>query len=190
MMQWIENGEVCDDYTTRIWRGEIQYGGFKATNWYSIGGIDHPLFKCYMGILYSNADKFEGLNLHLYGGIQEEWCSWDIDWFISGGVPGYQVMECMKILIETGFNLHLYPDVYYSEIFEHAAFSEKQEDPLSPKWIYQYSNYFAKNGVTSDLSILESHHGLWRKWLPGPHNEKTMKKLSTGFAYKKPIKIF
>lgn len=189
MPKWIENGEVCDDYTTKIWRGEIQYGEFKATNWYSIGGPEHPLFKCYLGILYSHVDKFEGLNLHLYGGIQEDWCSWDIDWFISGKSVGYQVKECMRIIIETGFSLHLYPDVYYAEEFDQSMY-EKGERTISPKWIYQYSNCFTNNGVASDLSILEPDNGLWRKKIEGLHKEKVLSKLDAGFVYKKPIKIF
>ena len=95
--------------------GEIQYGDFKNSNWYgNFTDKNDPRITNHIAKIMSKPEMFEGLNLHIVGGLLEGWGTWDIDWALSGSFNKAQVKKAIDWITKIGFEDGIYPDVTYS----------------------------------------------------------------------------
>jgi hypothetical protein len=179
---------MVDHETTLIWEGEIQYGRWKASTWYSVGGWNHPLFQKYLNEVKANSHLFEGFNLYITGGLLEDWQSWDIDWILTGPYDPSKIKPAMELITEVGFNLGLYPDVHYSRII-FSLYDWQRDGKSYSDWVYELSNVFIKDGVQTDMSFCHPVDGMFKRWNNYPF-QKNLERHNSGYKYHQPVQIF
>jgi len=181
--------EHTDHFRTLVWHGEIQYGDHIANEWYSPGGPKHPLFQANLRAVKSKPELFEGYNLHITGGLLEDWHSWDVDWALTGPWDPTRIKDALEWIIECGYEHRLWPDATYSEEF--FDINEYQMGKVEPKqdWLYHTSNKFSKGGVAKNLDHYIEIDGLYRSICKYPF-PKNLEKIDVGYKYQQPLKIF
>ena len=85
--------------------GEIQYGDFKNSNWYgNFTDKNDPRITKHIAKIMSKPEMFEGLDLHIVGGLLEGWGTWDIDWALSGSFNKAQVKKAIDWITKIGLS--------------------------------------------------------------------------------------
>jgi len=171
--------------------GEIQYGDFKNSNWYgNFTDKNDPRITNHIAKIMSKPEMFEGLNLHIVGGLLEGWGTWDIDWALSGSFNKAQVKKAIDWITKIGFEDGIYPDVTYSSKGVFDLHEWQKTGVCVNRWIYRYHNEFIKENEKTEypLYIKDSGTGLYLVFeeCPFPKNIEMDKK---GHKYKKPWKI-
>lgn len=187
-MNWFSDGVEYNDYSTLVWNGTIQYGPFIATNWYAIGGPEHPLFKTLLRRVKFEIPELQNYDLYTIGGLIEEWISWDIDLFIVGKYEPGIVKKILHQMHEIAFDLHLYIDLHFTSTLWVPTLDANGKYQEFFTYNYELSNIFIKNGVQMDLSKYEEVDGLWRAQHNLPY-DKHRDRLDNGIFYKPPVKV-
>lgn len=187
-MEWFVDGIKYSDYSTLLWDGTIQYGPFTATNWYAIGGPNHPLFKTLLDRFKSEIPELRDYELYTIGGLIEEWISWDIDLFLLGKYDPPTIRNMLYQMHKIAFDLHLYIDLHFTSSL---WVPRKDENGNYEKfWTHNYelSNLFVRDEIRIDLSEYEEIDGLWRMKHYLPY-QKHIERLESGTFYKPPVKL-
>jgi len=179
---------VVNNFDTNVWYGTIEYHSHSATNWFSIGGIEHPLFKTLVSRIKSDVPEVYNFELYTMGGILEDWMSWDIDLALIGEYNPKLIKKCFEGIVKIGFDLHLYVDVQYQhKLWRIDTYSKTgQLDEIHEN--YELSNYFAKDGQIQDLSYYELIDGIYKRNVIYPY-PKHIKKHAEGYVYKSPLRL-
>ena len=179
---------MVNDFDTRVWYGSIQYGPFSATNWFSIGGVEHPLFKTLISRIKSEVPEVYNFELYTMGGILENWMSWDVDLALIGEYKPDLIKKCFEGIIGIAFDLHLYVDLQYQEkLWRIDEFSKTgQLNEIHEN--YELSNCFVRNGEIKDLSHYQLIDGIYKRNVIYPY-PKHIKKYEEGYVYKSPLRL-
>jgi hypothetical protein len=179
---------MITDFDTRVWYGEIQYGSFSAKNWFSIGGIEHPLFKTLINRIKQEVPEIYNFELYTMGGILEDWMSWDVDLALVGDYKPDLIKRCFEGVVGIAFDLHLYVDIQYQkELWRIDVFSESGDlNEIHDN--YELSNFFSRNGEIEDLSHYEYVDGIYKRKVIYPF-PKHIEKRNEGHSYKSPIRL-
>jgi hypothetical protein len=160
----------------------IEYGEFKTSGWFLIGGIDHPLCKILIDGIVSLKHLIPNHQVFLVGGVLEDWIGSDVDVTITGDtVPP---VEFFIQVHKLSFYLHLYVDLHYQRTVWDPSGMKYEEH-----WCYEYSNHFAKDGVKSDLSFYQKDEsGLYKRYNVYPF-PKHLAAATRGYTYHPPFRI-
>lgn len=176
---------------TDIWQGEIEYGPFKRSIWLAIDNHSHPLFRALMDDLRAIEEFSHGYSLYVFGGILEDWLSWDIDVAITGDYRPEILKPLMHKILDVSFKRGIYIDLKFilnSDVFDFRDWLRDSEMMLREYQVIEYSDKFLKNGVSQDFNNIMEIDGLWRRSIYLP-SRKQLSKMEEGYDYASPIKI-
>jgi len=179
------------DSFTDIWQGQIEYGPFKRSLWLGISDISHPLFKSLITDLKRIEHFKNGYNLYIFGGILEDWLSWDIDMAITGEYNPVILKDLMHRILEISFNRAIYIDLKYilnRNVFDFNEWLLDEDLNMLEYQVVEYSDSFVKNGVSQEFNKIEPKDGLWHRTIYLP-SSKQLSKYEQGYKYKSPIQI-
>lgn len=176
---------------TDIWQGEIEYGPFKRSIWLAIANQSHPLFHALINDLRAIEEFSHGYSLYVFGGILEDWLSWDIDVAITGEYRPEILKPLMHKILDVSFKRGIYIDLKFilnSDVFDFRDWLRDSEMMMREYQVIEYSNNFLKNGVSQDFYNIMEIDGLWRRSIYLP-SRKQLSKMEEGYHYASPIKI-
>lgn len=179
---------IMNHEKTELWVGDIKYGNYSRTQWFSVEGWKNSLFQMNLKNVKSKPELFQGYDLVVTGGLLEDWMSWDVDWVLCGPYNPSKIIEAINWIVLCGFDCGLYPDVNYCDF--HISISELQSLNLSYcGTIYELSNDFTRNGVSKMIEY-EKIDGLYKRNVCYPRSTKELIKFKKGYVYKRPLTIF
>ena len=176
---------------TDIWQGEIEYGPFKRSIWLAIPNQSHPLFHALINDLRAIEEFAHGYSLYVFGGILEDWLSWDIDVAITGEYRPEILKPLMHKILDVSFKRGIYIDLKFilnSDVFDFRDWLRDSEMMISEYQVIEYSDKFLKNGVSQEFNNIGEMDGLWRRSIYLP-SRKQLSKMEEGYHYASPIKI-
>lgn len=176
---------------TDIWQGEIEYGPFKRSIWLAIANQSHPLFHALINDLRAIEEFSHGYSLYVFGGILEDWLSWDIDVAITGEYRPEILKPLMHKILDVSFKRGIYIDLKFilnSHVFDFRDWLRDSEMIISEYQVIEYSDKFLKNGVSQEFNNITEMDGLWRRSIYLP-SRKQLSKMEEGYHYASPIKI-
>jgi hypothetical protein len=176
---------------TDIWQGEIEYGPFKRSVWLAIPNQSHPLFHALINDLRAIEEFAHGYSLYVFGGILEDWLSWDIDVAITGEYRPEILKPLMHKILDVSFKRGIYIDLKFilnSDVFDFRDWLRDSEMMLTEYVVIEYSDKFLKNGVSQEFNNISEMDGLWRRSIYLP-SRKQLSKMEEGYHYASPIKI-
>jgi hypothetical protein len=176
---------------TDIWQGEIEYGPFKRSIWLAIPNQSHPLFHALINDLRAIEEFAHGYSLYVFGGILEDWLSWDIDVAITGEYRPEILKPLMHKILDVSFKRGIYIDLKFilnSDVFDFRDWLRDSEMMISEYQVIEYSDKFLKNGVSQEFNNISEMDGLWRRSIYLP-SRKQLSKMEEGYHYASPIKI-
>jgi hypothetical protein len=180
------------NHFTDIWRGEIKYGNFDRSLWLAVPNVSHPLFKALMDEIKA-IEHFNnnGFNLYVFGGILENWTSWDIDVAITGPYRPTILKDLFYKILHISFQFGIYIDLKYilgSDVFDFQEWLKDSELKMIEYQVVEYSNLFLKNGIPQDFVDIKMKDGLWHRSIYLP-SKKQLSKYEEGYIYNSPILI-
>jgi hypothetical protein len=176
---------------TDIWQGQIEYGPFKRSIWLAVPNVSHPLFKALMAEIKAIDHLKNGYNIYIFGGILEDWLSWDIDMAITGEYNSEVLKNLMQKILEISFNRGIYIDLKYildSKVFDFNEWLLDENLNMIEYQVVEYSDSFLRNAVSQKFSNIELRDGLWHRTIYLP-SSKQLSKYEQGYKYKSPIQI-
>lgn len=176
---------------TDIWEGEIEYGPFKRSIWLAIPNDTHPLFHALLNDLRAIEEFTHGYSLYVFGGILEDWVSWDIDVAITGEYRPDILKSLMHKILDVSFKRGIYIDLKFileSEVFDFSKWLQDSGLNLIEYQVVEYSEKFLKNGVSQKFDNIRFIDGLWHRSIYLP-SRKQLSKMEEGYHYASPIKI-
>lgn len=176
---------------TDVWEGEIQYGPFNRSLWLAITNTTHPLFEALLNDLKGIEHFKEGYNLYVFGGLLEDWLSWDIDVAITGEYRPDVIKLLMHKILEISFKYAIYIDLKFilnSDVFDFRKWLQDSNMNIIEYQVVEYSNTFIKNGVRQKFDNIEFKDELWHRSIYLP-SRKQLSKMEEGYYYASPIKI-
>jgi len=189
-------------YRTEIWEGRIEYGNFRANNWFSIGGFRHPLFRAICRDLAHQFTRgivdLSNHEVFVCGGLLEPWMSWDIDMVVIGE-PNNDAKRLMYELKRLGFLYHLYIDVNLQQDLQGinlncgglSSWDQKKFTydafEIANKW--GRSELDGSNQVTEVYDWQPMPNGLYKRRITYPFDKNLSKFRQDGYIYHTPIKL-
>ena len=187
---------IHDHYRTEMWDGYLEYGRFKGSKWFAIGGYRHPLFKAItreIEWLYGqNKYNIRDYTIYVCGGLLEDWVSWDVD-MVLVGKRNSDAFEILSALKEIGFRYRVYIDANLQETAEGVLMNcggmkdyDGRELTIAA---YEISNRFVKDGDVSVYDWPLGDYMLHERELVYPFTKNLVKYKKEGYLYRPPITI-
>jgi hypothetical protein len=179
------------NHFTDIWQGDIKYGDFERSLWLAVPNVSHPLYNALMDEIKAIEHINNGFNLYVFGGILENWTSWDIDMAITGEYNPVILKDLMHRILEISFNRAIYIDLKYilnRNVFDFNEWLLDEDLNMLEYQVVEYSDSFVKNGVSQEFNNIELKDGLWHRTIYLP-SSKQLTKYEQGYNYKSPIQI-
>lgn len=126
---------------------EISYAGFTANKWQQVIGIDHDVCQRIISRIKSEVDV-TGYSIWVYGGVLENWATWDIDMSLIGEFNRHKVRNIMSNVVKIGFEEGVYIDLKYQFHDEPIDFDYYLNNGMEPK-VYKFAeldDIFINNG--------------------------------------------
>lgn len=95
---------------------QVRWGQHSRNEWYSPGGLGHPLVARIIAEIQANEHLFEGRKIFIGGGVLQPWHSWDIDVFIEGEWSP-SVRAALEWVAGLGFHYGVFVDVRLVEAY-------------------------------------------------------------------------
>lgn len=175
------------NFITETWEGKLQYGEFVGNYWLGIGGPEHPIIKKIIYEIQSlpNIDDFD---VFITGGILEDWVTWDLDVVVTGNFNPIKLRSILREIVKIGFNNQVYIDVVFKKQLWRVDLTTSDNPNKEISWIWEYSNIFKENNVSTKNFRFYLDEGLFRRlyYVPQP---KHFEKIKQGYRYKKPVQI-
>lgn len=89
----------------------VKYGDYSQDTWNGIIGLEDPIFKSWFEKI---KPIVEGYELWIYGGILEDWLTYDIDATLIGPKDPIRVNQILNDIARISFEYGIYPDIKYS----------------------------------------------------------------------------
>ena len=89
----------------------IKYGKYKCSNWNGIISLEDPLFKSWFEKI---KPYLVGYEFWVYGGVLEDWLTFDIDATIIGPNNPEHINWMLDNIVRVSFEYGLFPDIKYS----------------------------------------------------------------------------
>ena len=159
----------------------IIYGDYQCSQWNGVIGLNDPLFKVWLEAIKPHLDGYE---LWIYGGVIEEWLSFDIDATIIGPNNPQHINWMLSNIARVSFEYGIFPDIKYSidnKIFKWSQWVATRES-VTCKYAY-YRPSMIVNGKLIEWGTLEND--LWVSTRVWPMR----KAIGKDHIYKDPIQI-
>jgi hypothetical protein len=160
---------------------KIEYGEFTTHLWNGIIGINDPLFKKWLERIQPYLDGYE---LWIYGGVLEDWLTYDIDASLIGPLDPNKINHILREIVRVSFEFGLYPDIKYA--FDGQLFRWSDWIASGETHQIKYAYYQPKMWVNDKLIEWgRLQNGLWvneRAW-------PMQKAIYSNHHYKDPIRI-
>ena len=159
----------------------IIYGDYQCSQWNGVIGLNDPLFKVWLEAIKEYLDGYE---LWVYGGVIEDWLTFDLDATIIGPNDPKRINEVLENIVRVSFSYGLFPDIKYSidsKLFNWSSW-ERTGEYTTCKYAY-YRPSMIVDGKHIEWGTLEND--LWVSTRVWP-----MKKaIHKDHTYKDPIQI-
>jgi len=179
---------MINHYETQLFEGTIEYHTYKETNWFAIGGINHPLFKTLISRINQEIEDLKYFDLYVVGGALEDWVSWDVDFAVIGQYYPQKIYNVLDGISRISFDLHLYCDAHFQKKLWKPDVWGKYDTGEIDHECWELSNHFVRDGRKWDLSHYEYSDGLYKKVMSYPFPKHISKK-KEGYIYHAPIKV-
>lgn len=159
----------------------IKYGDYQESAWNGIIGLDDPLFKVWFDRI---KPYLIGYEFWVYGGVIEDWLTFDIDATIIGPNSPSHINWMLDNIVRISFEYGVFPDIKYSinnKLFTWSDW-ELTRKPVLCKYAYYKPSMFVNNKFV-DWGTLED--GLWVAERTWPMNKSIYK----DHTFKDPIRI-
>ena len=159
----------------------IKYGDFECSELVGIISMDDPLFKAWWNKVKQYLDGYE---FWIYGGVLENWLTYDIDATIIGPNDPNRINFMLENIVRISFEYSIFPDIKYSidgKLFKWSEWMDTGETVLCSYDYYKPNMFISNKGVYWG----SLKNGLWvadRLW----PLQKTIQK---NHNYKDPIRI-
>ena len=159
----------------------IEYGDYSCAEWNGITHLEDPMFQKWLEKIRPILNGYE---LWVYGGILEDWLTFDIDATLIGPKDPQRINQILKDIVRISFEYGYFPDIKYSidgKIFNWSHW-EKTGEYTEIRYAY-YQPSMTVNGKFIGWGYLEDD--LWcgtRIW-------PMKKQIHKDHIYKDPIQI-
>lgn len=159
----------------------IKYGEYTQSKWNGLISTEDPLFKSWLEQI---KPVINGYELWIYGGILEDWLTFDLDATLIGPNDPQRVNKMLDDIIRISFDYGIFPDIKFSidsKIFNWSHW-ELTGEYTQIKYAY-YKPEMWVNGKLIKWGTLEND--LWigtRVW-------PMKKQIHKNHQYKDPIQI-
>lgn len=159
----------------------IIYGDYQCSQWNGVIGLNDPLFKVWLEAIKEYLDGYE---LWVYGGVIEDWLTFDLDATIIGPNDPKRINEVLDNIARVSFSYGLFPDIKYSidgKLFNWSEW-ERTGEYTTCKYAY-YRPSMIVDGKLIEWGTLEND--LW----VGTRIWPMKKAIHKDHTYKDPIQI-
>ena len=160
----------------------IKYGDYTCSKFKPMLGTNDPRFLSWCDEV---APYLEGYSLYVYGGILENWETYDIDGTLAGPFDPVRVNDILKNIVRISFEHSIFPDIKYNKEGKLFTWSEyeKTKEPVTIEYAY-YQPSMIVNGKFIEWGICKE--SLWTASRTWPLKKTIFKK----HIYSDPLKLF
>ena len=160
----------------------IKYGDYVCPYWNGIISLEDPLFLSWWDRVKPYLDGYE---FWIYGGVLEDWLSFDVDATIIGPYNPDRINYMLENIVRISFEYGIFPDIKYSIDGKLFTWSEymRTKETVTCKYAY-YQPHMEVDDKLIEWGTKED--GLWvasRTW-------PMSKSLNKNHTFQDPIKLF